>query len=100
MPGTYVDNGGVTRDALGVFLTDTAASAVGMVYRRAAAVSATAGQGVLITAALAGTVVLTLAGGGTATMTVMVGSTILPFAVTAAAAGTSTGATFQSLFTA
>lgn len=69
------------------------------VYSRAATVSATAGQGVLVSGVTtAGTVTLTLAGGGTVTISVPIGSTILPFAVTAAALGTAVGGTFQSLF--
>lgn len=69
------------------------------IYRRAAAVSATQGDGVLVTGVTtAGTVTLTLGNGGTAVISVPLGSTVLPFGVTAAALGTAVGATFQSLF--
>lgn len=82
-------------------MTGSAASnsACAGIYRRAAAVSATAGDGVIVTnVTTAGTVTLTLANGGTVTVSVPLGSTILPFGVTAAALGTAVGGTFQSLF--
>lgn len=72
---------------------------IGQTYRRAAAVGATAGDAVLVTGVTtAGTVTLTLANGGTATLSVPLGSTVLPFAATAAALGTAVGGTFSSLF--
>lgn len=73
-------------------------AATSQVYRRAAAVGATAGDGVLVTVTTAGTVVLTLVNGGSATITVALGSSILPFGVTAAVVGTAQGGSFQSLF--
>lgn len=74
-------------------------SASAGIYRRAAAVSAAAGDGVIVTGVTtAGTVTLTLANGGAVTVSVPLGSTILPFGVTAAALGTAVGGTFQSLF--
>jgi hypothetical protein len=72
---------------------------VGQTYRRSAAVGATAGDAVLVTGVTtAGTVTLTLANGGSATLSVPLGSTVLPFAATAAALGTAVGGTFSSLF--
>lgn len=72
---------------------------ISQTYRRAAAVGATAGDAVLVTGVTtAGTVTLTLANGGTATLSVPLGSTVLPFAATAAALGTAVGGTFSSLF--
>lgn len=67
------------------------------VYRRAEDVGATPGHAILINPEAAGAVTLTLSGGGTISVKVGTGSVILPFAVTAASAGT-TGATFKSLF--
>lgn len=84
-----------------LIMTGSAASnsASAGIYRRAAAVSATAGDGVIVTnVTTAGTITLTLANGGTVTVSVPLGSTILPFGVTAAALGTAVGGTFQSLF--
>lgn len=72
---------------------------ISQTYRRAAAVGATAGDAVLVAGVTtAGTVTLTLANGGTATLSVPLGSTVLPFAATAAALGTAVGGTFSSLF--
>lgn len=74
-------------------------SASAGIYRRAAAVSATAGDGVIVTGVTtAGTVTLTLQNGGSLSISVPLGSTILPFGVTASALGTAVGGTFQSLF--
>lgn len=68
-------------------------------YKRAAAVGATAGDGLLVTGVTtAGTITVTLVNGGSATVNVPVGSTILPLAATAAVLGTAIGGTFQSLF--
>jgi len=68
-------------------------------YRRATAVSATAGDGLLITGVTtAGTVNITFGGGGSSVINVGLGTTQLPYGVTAATAGTAVGATFQSLF--
>lgn len=95
-PVTLVDEAGRYG---GAPLTTTDRQSLSQVYRRAAAVSATPGDGVLVTGVTtAGTVSLTLAGGGTAVVSVPVGSTILPFAVTAAVLGTAVAGTFQSLF--
>jgi len=74
-------------------------AALSGVYTRAAAVSATPGNGVLVTGVTtAGTVTLTLSGGGSVVISVPLGSAILPFAATAAANTTAVGGTFQSLF--
>jgi hypothetical protein len=84
-----------------LIMTGSAASnsASAGIYLRAAAVSATAGNGIIVTGVTtAGTVTLTLANGGTVTVSVPLGSAILPFGVTAAALGTAVGGTFQSLF--
>ncbi|MCY1741164.1 hypothetical protein [Ensifer sp. SL37] len=90
---------GTTANPLVVSQSTASQAASAGVYSRAAAVSATPGQGVLVSnVTTAGTVTLTLSGGGTVTITVPLGSTILPFAVTAAALGTAVGGTFQSLF--
>lgn len=81
--------------------TGTAASnsAAAGIYRRAAAVSATAGDGVIVTGVTtAGTVTYGLANGGTVVVSVPLGSTILPFGVISAALTTAVGGTFQSLF--
>jgi hypothetical protein len=67
-------------------------------YSRATAVSSTPGQGLLINTGTAGIINVTFANGGTVPITVGVGTTILPLSVTAASAGTATGATFFSLF--
>lgn len=68
-------------------------------YRRAAAVGATAGDGLVVTGVTtAGTITLTLVNGGSLTLNVALGSTILPLGVTAAALGTAVGGSFQSLF--
>jgi hypothetical protein len=68
-------------------------------YRRAATVSASAGDGILVTGVTtAGTVTLTLGGGGSVSVSVPLGSSVLPFGCTAAALGTAVGGTFQSLF--
>lgn len=79
---------------------DTVALAgINQTYTRAAAVGATAGNAVLVTGVTtAGTVTLTLSGGGTVTINAPLGSSIWPFAATAAALGTAVGGTFQSLF--
>jgi hypothetical protein len=74
-------------------------SASAGIYRRAAAVSATAGDGVFITnVTTAGSVNLTLQNGGVLTVFVALGSTILPLGVVSASLGTAVGGTFQSLF--
>lgn len=99
-PTTGVDQVfGTTANPIAVAPSAASQAASAGVYSRAAAVSATAGQGVLVSnVTTAGTVTLTLSGGGSLTITVPLGSTILPFAVTAAALGTAVGGTFQSLF--
>jgi hypothetical protein len=90
---------GTTTNPIAVAVSAASQAGSAGVYSRAAAVSATPGQGVLVSnVTTAGTVTLTLSGGGTLTITVPLGSTILPFAVTAAALGTAVGGTFQSLF--
>lgn len=82
-----------------VVLSNEDYARISQTYRRAAAVGATAGDAVLVTGVTtAGTVTLTLANGGTATLSVPLGSTVLPFAATAAALGTAVGGTFSSLF--
>lgn len=82
-----------------VVLSNEDYARISQTYRRAAAVNATPGDAVLVTGVTtAGTVTLTLANGGTATLSVPLGSTVLPFAATAAALGTAVGGTFQSLF--
>lgn len=74
-------------------------SALAGTYRRAAAVSATAGDGLFVTGVTtAGTITVTLAGGGSLVVSVPLGSTILPLAATAAVLTTAVGGTFQSLF--
>lgn len=99
-PTTSVDQVvGTTANPVVVSQSGASQAASAGVYSRAAAVSATAGQGVLVSnVTTAGTVTLTLAGGGTAVITVPLGSTILPFSVTNAVLGTAVGGTFQSLF--
>lgn len=68
-------------------------------YRRVAAVGATAGDALLVTGVTAaGTVNVTLSGGGSITINVPVGSSIWPFAASAAALGNAVGGAFQSLF--
>ncbi len=90
---------GTSANPLIVSASAASNSAAAGVYRRAAAVSATAGDGVIVTGVTtAGTVTLTLQNGGTVSVSVPVGSAILPFGVTAAALGTAVGGTFQSLF--
>lgn len=96
-PFTPVDQNGKYPASLG--MTAAALAATAQVYRRAAAVSATPGDGVLVSGVTtAGTVTLTLANGGTVSVSVPLGSTYLPFGVTAAVLGTAVGGTFQSLF--
>lgn len=101
---TYNGAGTTLETARGVVLMQTAASAAiasasAGIYRRSAAVSATAADGVIVTGVTtAGTVNLTLQNGGSLAVNVPLGSTILPFAVTAATLGTAVGGTFQSLF--
>ncbi len=74
-------------------------SASAGIYRRAAAVGATAGDGVIVTGVTtAGTVNRTLQNGGSLSVSVPLGPTILPLGVTAATLGTAVGGTFQSLF--
>lgn len=74
-------------------------AAIRQTYRRAAAVGPTAGDAVIVSGVTtAGTITLTLAGGGSVTLSVPLGSSVLPFAATAAALGTAVGGTFQSLF--
>ena len=90
---------GTTTNPLNISSSSASASASAGIYRRAAAVSATAGDGVIVTGVTtAGTVTLTLQNGGTLTVSVPLGSTILPLGVTAAALGTAVDGTFQSLF--
>lgn len=90
---------GTTTNPLNISSSSASASASAGIYRRAAAVSATAGDGVIVTGVTtAGTVTLTLQNGGSLTVSVPLGSTILPLGVTAAALGTAVGGTFQSLF--
>jgi hypothetical protein len=90
---------GTTGNPLNISSSSASASASAGIYRRAAAVSATAGDGVIVTGVTtAGTVTLTLQNGGSLTVSVPLGSTILPLGVTAAALGTAVGGTFQSLF--
>lgn len=100
LPEMMVDMSDGTFARRMVSVSDAAtASASAGIYRRAAAVSATAGDGVIVTGVTtAGTVTLTLQNGGTLTVSVPLGSTILPLGVTAAALGTAVGGTFQSLF--
>lgn len=84
-----------------LFITGSTASnsASAGIYRRAAAVNATAGDGVVVTGVTtAGTINLTLQNGGSLVISVPIGSTILPLGVTAATLGTAVGGTFQSLF--
>lgn len=74
-------------------------SAAAGIYRRAAAVSATPGDGVIVTGVTtAGTVSLTLQNGGTLVISVPLGSTLLPLGVVSATLGTAVGGAFQSLF--
>lgn len=90
---------GTTANPMTVSSSAASSSAAAGIYRRAAAVGATAGDGVFISGVTtAGTVTLTLQNGGTLTVSVPVGSTLLPLGVTAAALGTAVGGTFQSLF--
>lgn len=90
---------GTSSNPLNVSSSAASASASAGIYKRAAAVSATAGDGVFVTGVTtAGTVTLTLVNGGTLTVSVPLGSAVLPFSVTAAALGTAVGGTFQSLF--
>lgn len=100
LPEMMVDMADGTFARRMVSVSDSAtASASAGIYRRAAAVSATAGDGVIVTGVTtAGTVTLTLQNGGSLTVSVPLGSTILPLGVTAAALGTAVGGTFQSLF--
>lgn len=102
--GTFVDEAGVNRSAVYAIAQLSAAdraalaSAAG-VYRRAAAVSATPGDGLLISGTTtAGTITVGLGGGGSITINVPVGSTILPLGAVSAALGTAQGGSFQSLF--
>lgn len=72
---------------------------LGGAFSRSAAVNSTPGHALWVQGvSTAGTINITLAGGGTLTPTVGLGSTLLPFAVTAATLGTAVGGTFQSLF--
>ncbi|WP_376742504.1 hypothetical protein [Ensifer canadensis] len=90
---------GTTANPVVVSQSGASQAASAGVYSRAAAVSSTAGQGVLVSGVTtAGTVTLTLANGGSVTLSVPLGSTVLPFAATAAVLGTAVGGTFQSLF--
>ncbi len=90
---------GTTANPLVTGASAASSSASAGIYKRAAAVSATAGDGVFVTGVTtAGTVTLTLVNGGTLTVSVPLGSAVLPFSVTAAALGTAVGGTFQSLF--
>lgn len=100
LPEKAVDLGdGTFARAVSSVSSAAQAAAARQTYTRAAAVSATPGDAVLISGVTTlGTVTLTLSGGGTVVVSVPVGSTILPFAVTAAALGTALGGTFQSLF--
>lgn len=103
LPERWIDNGDGTfsrRYSVALSASDrTALDKAGAVYRRAASVGATAGDGLIVTGVTtAGTVTITLAGGGSLTVSVPLGSTILPFAATAAALGTAVGGSFQSLF--
>lgn len=67
--------------------------------RRAAAVSATPGDGVLVSGVTtAGTVILGLANGGSITVSVPLGSTQLNYGVISATAGTAVVGAFQSTF--
>lgn len=72
---------------------------ISQTYRRAAAVGAGGGDAVLVSGVTtAGTVSLTLVNGGTAVVSVPLGSSVLPFAATAASLGSALGGTFQNLF--
>lgn len=82
-----------------VVLSNEDFARVSQSYRRSAAVSATAGDGVIVTGVTtAGTVNFTLVNGGTLSVNVPLGTSIFPFSVTAATLGTAVGGTFASLF--